>query len=85
MSGRDLADSSEQKVPKTLEEVEYKCFLNDNEVPCRSMTFTVPQYCKPRSSVDGVRSSSMSCMLGTPQRLDSVIERLEKSVKKRGL
>jgi len=78
MSGRDMTDTSEQKPAKTLAEVEYKCFLNDEEVPCRNITFKVPEFCKPRAGVDGIRPSSMSCMLGTPQRIDPVSERLEK-------
>ena len=77
---RDLADTSEQKPKKTLEEVEYKCFLNDEEVPCRSMTFSVPDFCKPRSGVDNIRSSTMSCMLGTPARMNPVSERHEPKV-----
>jgi hypothetical protein len=81
---RELADLSEQSPPKTLEEVAYKCFLNDKEVPCRNMSFSVPSHCKPKT-VEGVRTSSMSCMLGTPQRLESVMERLEKGSKTRGL
>ena len=73
-----LADTSELKAPKKIEEVVHKCFLNDEEVPCRNMSFNVPTYCKPKNSVDDIRPSSMSCMLGTPIRLDTVIERLQK-------
>ena len=78
---RELADTTEQKPAKTLEEVEYKCFLNDQEVPCRSMTFSVPSFCKPRHSVGDIRSSSMSCNLGTPSRLDPISERTDKATR----
>tara|TARA_B100001989_G_C24500659_1_gene444707 strand:- start:231 stop:500 length:270 start_codon:yes stop_codon:yes gene_type:complete len=78
---RDLADTSEQKSKKTLEEVEYKCFLNDEEVPCRNMTFSVPDFCKPRAAVDNIRSSTMSCMLGTPARMNPTSERHEPKAK----
>lgn len=75
---QDLADTSEQKKTKTLEEVAYKCFSNDEEVQCRNITFSVPQFCKPKLSVGDIRSSSMSCMTGTPHRLDAQSERLNK-------
>ena len=78
---RDLTDTSEQKPKKTLEEVEHKCFLNDEEVPCRNMTFNVPDFCKPRNHVENIRSSTMSCMLGTPARIDPVSERMEPKLK----
>ena len=69
---RDSKDTSERKQTKTLEEVQYKCFLNDDEVPC---------YCKPKAVVENVRASTMSCMLGTPARVNPVSERLEPKVK----
>lgn len=78
---RDSKDTSERKQTKTLEEVQYKCFLNDDEVPCRNMTFAVPSYCKPKAVVENVRASTMSCMLGTPARVNPVSERLEPKVK----
>lgn len=73
-----MEDTTEKKPIKTMDEVEHKCFLNDNEIPCRNMTFKVPSFCKPRV-VEGISGSTMSCNLGTPQRLTPLSERNHKS------
>lgn len=68
--------SKESESENISDEMPYKCYFNDEEVPCRNISRTVPKFCKLKT-VEGIRTSSMSCHHGTPIRLDSENERLD--------